>query len=156
LIVLRGHEVLVLRRGDPPRRGYLDTPGGFVDAGESIEGAARRELFEETGLRVGAVEWLGFYWDRYYLEGFGYFPTMNFYYLAHWRGGTPRAADDAASVQWMPIARLGRRGDRLAWNHMALVIRDVKRRVRGGRAITPEPKAVNARPRAGRRAGLQR
>jgi len=128
MIVLRGDDVLVLRRGDPPRRGYLDTPGGFIDPGESIDRAARRELLEETGLRVGRLEWLGFYWDRYYLKGFGYFPTMNFYYVARWKGGTPRAADDAASVDWVPLARLTRRPDRFAWKHMARVIRDVKRR----------------------------
>jgi len=132
MIVLRGRDVLVLRRGDPPKRGFLDTPGGFIDAGESIEGAARRELLEETGLRVGRLERLGCYWDRYYLKGFGYLPTMNFYYLARWRSGTPRAADDAASVEWVPLSRLSRSSNRLAWKHMARVIRDAGRRVRGG------------------------
>lgn len=100
-----------------------------MDAGESIEAAARRELREETGLRVGRLEWLGFYWDRYYLRGFGYFPTMNFYYLARWRSGTPRAADDAASAQWMPVARLGRSGARFAWAHMRMLVRDVRRAI---------------------------
>lgn len=148
VIVLRGPDVLVLRRRDPPKRGFLDTPGGFIDANESIEHAARRELAEETGLRVGAMDWLGFYWDRYFLKGFGFFPTMNFYYLAQWRRGTPRAADDAASVEWVPIARLGRSGDRMAWKHMVLVIADVKRRLRGtarGRRSVPEPVARNPR-----------
>ena len=129
MIVVKGRDVLVLRRGHAPRRGCLDTPGGFIDAGEGIEKAARRELLEETGLTVGGCEWLGFYWDRYYLRGFGYFPTMNFYYLARWRSGEPRASDDAASIEWMPVARLGRTGARLAWNHMRLLFRDVRRRV---------------------------
>ncbi len=143
IIVLRGDELLVLRRADAPKRGWLDTPGGFIDAGESIEAAARRELREETGLTVGRMEWLGFYWDRYFLEGFGYFPTMNFYYVALWRRGVPRAADDAASVEWVPLARLRRGRDRFAWNHMALVIRDVKRGAWGANAAAPEPVAIN-------------
>jgi len=128
LLVVKDGSVLVLRRGHAPRRGCLDTPGGFIDAGEGMEEAARRELLEETGLEVGRCEWLGFYWDRYYLRGFGYFPTMNFYYLARWRSGEPRASDDAASVEWMPITRLGRTGARLAWRHMGELFRDLRRR----------------------------
>ena len=75
-VVTRGRDVLMLRRAHPPKIGFLDIPGGFIEAGESLEGAARRELREETGLRVGPAESLGFYWDRYYLKGFGWFPTM--------------------------------------------------------------------------------
>ena len=133
MVVVKGQAVLLLRRAHAPRRGCLDFPGGFVEPGEMIEEAARRELREETGLTVGEVAWLGFYWDRYYIRGFGYFPTMNFYYLALWRGGTPRAADDAASAEWVPIQRLGRGGARLAWKHMAEVFRDVRAREREGR-----------------------
>jgi len=129
MVVVKGDAVLMLRRGHAPKRGCLDVPGGFMEAEEGIEAAARRELKEETGLRVGPVEWLGFYWDRYYLRGFGYFPTMNFYYLARWRRGEPRAADDAASAEWISIARLGGRDPRYAWKHMGRVFADVKRRI---------------------------
>jgi len=129
MIVVKGRDVLVLRRAHPPRKGCLDIPGGFMEAGESIDGAARRELLEETGLKVGAIAWLGFYWDRYYLKGFGHFPTMNFYYIARWRSGEPRAGDDAAHAEWVPAAKLGGRGQRFAWKHMREVYRDVRRRL---------------------------
>jgi ADP-ribose pyrophosphatase YjhB (NUDIX family) len=128
VIVLRGREVLLLRRGHAPRVGCLDIPGGFIDAGESIEGAARRELLEETGLRMGRLRPLGFWWDRYYLRGFGFLPTMNFYYFGRYRGGVPRAADDAASAEWVPIERV--RG-RFAWKHMAELFREVRRVIDG-------------------------
>jgi ADP-ribose pyrophosphatase YjhB (NUDIX family) len=134
VLVLRGREVLLLRRAHPPRIGCVDIPGGFIDSGETIEHAARRELREETGLRVGRLEPLGFYWDRYYLRGFGYFPTMNFYYWGRYRGGVARASDDAASAEWVRPARA--RG-RHAWKHMAAVFHDLERVVNGRRPRAP-------------------
>jgi len=132
-IVVKGATTLVLRRAHRPRLGCLDVPGGFIEANESIEGAARRELLEETGLRVGRADTLGFYWDRYFLRGFGYFPTMNFYFIARWKSGTPVAADDAASAEWAPLATLGRPGQVLAWKHMRTLFRDVRRWAKRGR-----------------------
>jgi ADP-ribose pyrophosphatase YjhB (NUDIX family) len=132
-LVTRGADVLMLRRAHLPKIGWLDIPGGFMEAGETLEGAARRELREETGLTVGRAEYLGFYWDRYFLKGFGRFPTMNFYYRAEWSRGTPRAADDAASIEWIPLSRLGRPGQRLAFPHMREVFRDLRRAGRKAR-----------------------
>jgi 8-oxo-dGTP diphosphatase len=130
MIVVKDDTVLLLRRGHPPKKGYVDIPGGFVDAGEEIDAAARRELKEETALAVGRIEPLGTWWDRYYLTGFGYFPTYNVYYLAHWRSGVPRAGDDAARAEWVPIPQLGKPGARYAWRHMREVFAELKRRLR--------------------------
>lgn len=126
-IVLKGASVLVLRRAHPPRVGALDIPGGFLEAGETLEGSARRELLEETGLTVGALEPLGTYWDAYHLRGFGRFPTLNFYFIGRWRRGTPVAADDAASAEWAPLAGIASRARQFAWRHMRDVLRDARR-----------------------------
>lgn len=138
VIVARGADVLVLRRGQPPRKGYLDIPGGFMEADESMEQAARRELREETGLTLGRVEPLGMWWDRYALPRFGAFPTMNFYFLGRWRGGEPIAADDAASAEWMPIRQLAAVRRRHSWRHMALVVAEARRRL--ARRARPSPR----------------
>jgi len=127
MLVVKGDQVLLLERAHPPREGYLDSPGGFIEAGEMPEAAAHRELREETGLRVRDAAWLGFYWDTYFIRGFGRFPVMNFYYAARWRGGEPRPADDAASAAWVPIRSLERLRRRFAWAHMAAMLRDLAR-----------------------------
>jgi 8-oxo-dGTP diphosphatase len=49
--------LLLIRRGHAPHAGSWSLPGGRVEAGETLEEAVRREVLEETGLRVrpGAV-----------------------------------------------------------------------------------------------------
>jgi 8-oxo-dGTP diphosphatase len=47
-----GRSVLMIRRGGDPFHGMLALPGGFVDAGETVEQAAVRELSEETGVAL--------------------------------------------------------------------------------------------------------
>jgi len=51
--------VALVRRRYPPEAGGWCLPGGFVEAGETIEAAACREVREETGLEVSPVRQLG-------------------------------------------------------------------------------------------------
>ena len=64
-LVERDGHYLVLERGQEPYRGHWELPGGFVEAGESPAEAVRREVFEETGLRVETPSILGAYTSRY-------------------------------------------------------------------------------------------
>ncbi len=53
--------VVLLRRGFDPGQGLWTFPGGFVDLGESVPDAARREVDEELGIEIELGELLGVY-----------------------------------------------------------------------------------------------
>jgi ADP-ribose pyrophosphatase YjhB (NUDIX family) len=55
-----GH-VILLRRGFDPGRGLWTFPGGFVDLGESVEEAARREAEEELCIAIELGPLVGVY-----------------------------------------------------------------------------------------------
>ena len=45
------YQILLIRRAQAPYQGKYALPGGFVNMDESLEEAAQRELFEETGVK---------------------------------------------------------------------------------------------------------
>ncbi len=53
--------ILLVRRNINPSKGKWTFPGGFVDWGETVVGAALRETLEETGLRVDVDGLVGVY-----------------------------------------------------------------------------------------------
>ena len=69
-------------------------PGGFVDYGERLEDAARREALEETGLKVELIDLLGLYSDP---SRDARMHTISAVYMAE-AVGEPKADDDAKSV----------------------------------------------------------
>ena len=52
VVVLRGEEVLLIRRARPPRQGEWSLPGGLQQLGETVFDAAVREVREETAVLV--------------------------------------------------------------------------------------------------------
>ncbi len=87
-----GRPVVLVRRGHPPPGHAL--PGGFVDIGETVEHAAKREAREETGLDVILGDLLGVYSDPA-RDPRGH--TVTIVYLAT-ASGQPVAGDDAADI----------------------------------------------------------
>jgi NAD+ diphosphatase len=64
-LVESGGKLLLLRRADEPQRGWWDTVGGFIAAGESAEEAMVREAEEEIGVRVTIERLLATYASVY-------------------------------------------------------------------------------------------
>lgn len=58
VLVRRGDELLLIRKPEWPP-GYFSIPSGFCDFGESLEECARREVEEETGIRIQGLRYVG-------------------------------------------------------------------------------------------------
>lgn len=87
--------LLLIRRRHPPFADGFALPGGFVEYGERVEEAARRELFEETGLRAARLSLIGVY-SRPDRDPRGH--TVAVAYLAETNEAGPVAGDDAAEA----------------------------------------------------------
>jgi NAD+ diphosphatase len=60
MLVTRGERVLLGQSHKfPVERNFFSTLAGFVEPGESLEDAVRRETLEEVGVAVGAVRYIG-------------------------------------------------------------------------------------------------
>ena len=57
MLVTRGDRALLGHSQRFPRASMYSTLAGFVEPGETLEEAVRREVFEEAGIRVGAVHY---------------------------------------------------------------------------------------------------
>lgn len=94
VIIEMAEGVVLVRRRNPPHGWAL--PGGFVDRGESVANAARREAKEETELDVELSELLGVYSDPK-RDPRGIY-TISTVFIGR-ASGTPRGSDDAAEAR---------------------------------------------------------
>jgi len=60
-LVQKDEKLLLVRRKFPPHTNEWSYPSGFVDAGEKVEDAAKREVFEETNINIQMDQLLGVY-----------------------------------------------------------------------------------------------
>ena len=104
--------VLLIRRKHPPFEGMWATPGGFIDMDESLDDAARRELFEETGVRIKKLVQLHTFGDPQ-RDPRGRNIAVAYLALVNLDDLQPRAGDDAAEVGWFSLAR----PPKLAFDH---------------------------------------
>lgn len=118
-------EVLLVRRGKPPNIGSWALPGGGQELGETAADAARREILEECGLRLGEVH-LAANVDSIHRDSAG---RVRFHYTiidfaALWQGDDAVAGDDVSHVEWARVDAL--EGYRL-WSEAHRVIAIARR-----------------------------
>jgi 8-oxo-dGTP diphosphatase len=109
-VIIKGDEILLVKRGAEFDTGLWATPGGYVEWDESTEGSVAREVKEETGLNVISTKFVGVYSspDRHPKQ------VINIVYLAEVEKGEPKAGDDARDVRWFPLDALP---EKMAFDH---------------------------------------
>jgi 8-oxo-dGTP diphosphatase len=97
----RALQVLLVKRGVPPYEGQYAIPGGFIHEDESLEDAAERELYEETGVRNVFLEQLYTFGDPK-RDPRGRVVTVAYYALISSEKLALVAGADAAEAKWFP------------------------------------------------------
>jgi 8-oxo-dGTP diphosphatase len=98
-IVIKGKQILLIKRRNPPYKGKWCLPSGFAEIGESIQDAALRELKEETGIDGMIIGFVDVNWTKNYYYGDLIFHTFE----VEQTGGITKAGDDAIDVKYFPI-----------------------------------------------------
>ena len=106
-VILHSEKILLIQRGKQPQKGAWSLPGGAQKLGETIYEAARREIREETGLKVeilGLVDVV----DSIRRDEMG---EVEYHYTlvdmaAVSSGGIPQAGGDAQDCRWFTLSEI--------------------------------------------------
>ncbi|MEQ9825737.1 MAG: NUDIX domain-containing protein [Puniceicoccaceae bacterium] len=100
------NRLLMVQRAKDPSKGKWGLPGGFIDAGESVEQALLRECREEIGIEIESPIFLCSFPNRYAYKGIVY-ATIDLYFRVQTRqANAVRALDEVAQIGWFDPAHI--------------------------------------------------
>jgi len=97
--IFRDDKILLVRRARSPGKGFYSLPGGRVEFGESLHDALRREVDEETGLRIEIVGLAGWREVLPGATGGGHYLIMSF--AARWMANEPVLNEELDDFKWL-------------------------------------------------------
>ncbi len=103
--IFRDDRILLVRRARSPAKGFYSLPGGRVEFGESLHAALRREVDEETALKVEIVGLAGWREVLPAAAGGGHYLIMSF--ATRWTAGEPVLNDELDDSRWLKPDALG-------------------------------------------------
>ena len=127
IILQKGSDILLIKRKNEPFKDYLAFPGGFVNEGESVEDAAKREAMEETSLEIEPIDILGVYSDPK-RDPRKHIITVVF--IAIIVSDLPVPKDDAAEIEWVHLDEIQKK--KLAFDHRKILSDYIEWRNSGG------------------------
>jgi 8-oxo-dGTP diphosphatase len=104
-VIFRGGKVLLVRRAKSPAKGFYSLPGGRVEFGETLHAALRREVTEETALKVEIVELAGWREVVPTATGSGHYLIMSF--AARWSAGEVVLNEELDDYRWLAPDAIG-------------------------------------------------
>ncbi len=108
VVVVRGNDVLLIRRGKPPLVGAWSLPGGAQHVGETTRQTATREVREETGVTIalgGLIDVVD-YIDRADDGAVRHHYSLIDFWARPASDAPPVPGDDASAAQWWPLEAL--------------------------------------------------
>jgi len=101
-------QILMQKRKYP--YGKWGLPGGLMELGESTEETARREIFEETGLKLGELSLFGVYSGENYLciaqNGDEFYVVTIVYTTSEYYGEATVNDSESIKFEWIDIDKL--------------------------------------------------
>ena len=110
------NKVLLIKRKKDPFKDYFSLPGGFVNEGEKVEDAVRREAEEELLVKVEPIDILGVYSDPN-RDPRGHIMSITF--IVKIITGELKAGDGVAELKWIEINNLG--NIKIGFDHLKIL-----------------------------------
>jgi 8-oxo-dGTP diphosphatase len=132
VIIEQESMILFARRKKEPFKDYLGLPGGFVNMGETVEAAARREVKEETSLDIDLTDILGVY-SNPQRDPRGHIMSIVFIGQSSSNDKTKNKAaaqDDASKIEWIDSSMVDNKT--LAFDHKNILLHYRKWKEAGG------------------------
>jgi 8-oxo-dGTP diphosphatase len=118
LIIYKRDNIVLIRRKNPPFKGQLALPGGFVDIGETVEQACIREAKEETSLDIKIERLLGVFSDPD-RDPRGHTVTIAFVCRPKNKQQKPKADTDAAGLEIIELSEVSEK--EIAFDHKKII-----------------------------------
>jgi NADH pyrophosphatase NudC (nudix superfamily) len=94
-------QILFVKRQLDPAKGTLTIPGGFVDNGESIEKAIKREVYEEGGVTIDGVNYFGSYPSIYRYKNYAYPCVVIIFTATTGEAGKTNDRKEVSEILWL-------------------------------------------------------
>ena len=111
-MIIQDHHILAEKRKRTRKvcPGATTIPGGHVEAGETVDAALEREVYEELGVQIGMYEYV-----CTLLHRSAEFRKLNYFVIRSWNGAFQN--NEAEALVWIPLddlEKLDLEVDRLA------------------------------------------
>ncbi|MFW9995453.1 MAG: NUDIX hydrolase [Candidatus Odinarchaeota archaeon] len=121
------NKILLTKRAAPPKKHYWFPPGGAINLGETVKEGLKREILEETAVKVKNLQFID------YIDGITRddnnriaFHFVVFMFSADYLEGDVKAMDDALAVRWLSIEEI-KKGNVLITDELLTLLEKIER-----------------------------